>query len=573
MNIQPNAWQPVPGMTAVDIYPIVTRPSIVSSNCYVLRSPSAIVVIDPGASAAQTTLVSKIVLAALAERARPVLVVLSHCHQDHSQEASNLALPSGTELILCIERSGADALESGNRELTFCCYYPWDPKICALKPAVRLFSGCPAGPVDAAGTVRRGGDSLARPSGLLHREWLQLGDVDRLEIYHTPGHSDCSVTLKAGEMLFLGDLPFAANPGLCGIYGWNHRELMRSIDNVDWLLDTTDISTCLPGHGFTQSNEMMRSNLKAMANESIGLSNAGTLNTQRIAMLKLHLGEVLEEAAYLFSVISGQLYTLSFHLADLEEDAAGADVLAGFEFDKIEQLLTDFQRFARDFNGNNTPDLTFVMKGVQVTSRLLKLLGSSSLDGLVNTSLSGRAHRLLDDFLSMVRGLEFSGADDTDEINDLVGAMLKRIASGRADDLDAVPIDDMEDRVAFARVLAHRLATTSLLDSVTFEFEPTAQATTAHVPGERLTDILLCLVEGVAGSGVRHIRLQTLREQHDVIVSLTSREEISDAAFGSNRLDLYNRTLSRIGGSLTYHHGNGFEVRVPVVRDLAHACC
>ena len=573
MNIQPNAWQPVPGMTAVDIYPIVTRPSIVSSNCYVLRSPSAIVVIDPGASAAQTTLVSKIVLAALAERARPVLVVLSHCHQDHSQEASNLALPPGTELILCIERSGADALESGNRELTFCCYYPWDPKICALKPAVRLFSGCPAGPVDAAGTVRRGGDSLARPSGLLHREWLQLGDVDRLEIYHTPGHSDCSVTLKAGEMLFLGDLPFAANPGLCGIYGWNHRELMRSIDNVDWLLDTTDISTCLPGHGFTQSNEMMRSNLKAMANESIGLSNAGTLNTQRIAMLKLHLGEVLEEAAYLFSVISGQLYTLSFHLADLEEDAAGADVLAGFEFDKIEQLLTDFQRFARDFNGNNTPDLTFVMKGVQVTSRLLKLLGSSSLDGLVNTSLSGRAHRLLDDFLSMVRGLEFSGADDTDEINDLVGAMLKRIASGRADDLDAVPIDDMEDRVAFARVLAHRLATTSLLDSVTFEFEPTAQATTAHVPGERLTDILLCLVEGVAGSGVRHIRLQTLREQHDVIVSLTSREEISDAAFGSNRLDLYNRTLSRIGGSLTYHHGNGFEVRVPVVRDLAHACC
>jgi len=573
MDIQPNAWQPVPGMTAVDIYPIVTRPSIVSSNCYVLRSPSAIVVIDPGASAAQTTLVSKIVLAALAERARPVLVVLSHCHQDHSQEASNLALPPGTELILCIERSGADALESGNRELTFCCYYPWDPKICALKPAVRLFSGCPAGPVDAAGTVMRGGDSLARPSGLLHREWLQLGDVDRLEIYHTPGHSDCSVTLKAGEMLFLGDLPFAANPGLCGIYGWNHRELMRSIDNVDWLLDTTDISTCLPGHGFTQSNEMMRSNLKAMANESIGLSNAGTLNTQRIAMLKLHLGEVLEEAAYLFSVISGQLYTLSFHLADLEEDAAGADVLAGFEFDKIEQLLTDFQRFARDFNGNNTPDLTFVMKGVQVTSRLLKLLGSNSLDGLVNTSLSGRAHRLLDDFLSMVRGLEFSGADDTDEINDLVGAMLKRIASGRADDLDAVPIDDMEDRVAFARVLAHRLATTSLLDSVTFEFEPTARATTAHVPGERLTDILLCLVEGVAGSGVRHIRLQILREQHDVIVSLTSREEISDAAFGSNRLDLYNRTLSRIGGSLTYHHGNGFEVRVPVVRDLAHACC
>lgn len=572
MDIQPNVWQPVPGMAAVDIYPIVTRPSIISSNCYVLRSPNAIVVIDPGANSAQTSLLSEVISAALAERARPVLVVLSHCHQDHSQEACNLALPAGTELILCIEHSGADALETGNRELTLCCYYPWGPRICSLKAAVRLFSGSPPGAVDAAGTVMRGADSLARPDGPLHREWLQLGEVDRLEIHHTPGHSDCSITLKAGELLFLGDLPFAANPGLCGVYGWNHGELMRSIGNVDWLLETAGISMCLLGHGFAQPNEMMRSNLKAMAEESAGLSNAGTLSTQRIAMLKLHLGEVLEEAAYLFSVISGQLYTLSFHLADLEEEGAGAEVLAALDFDKIEQVLTDFRHFARDFNETQTPELTFVMKGVQVTSRLLKLLGSSSLDGLVDTSLSGRAQRLLDDFLAMVRGLEFTGADDTDEINDLVGALLKRIASGRADDLDAVPIDDMEDPVAFARVLVRRLATQSLLDSVAFEFEPTARATTAHVPGERLSDILLCLIEGVAGSGVRHIRLQTLREQHDIVVHLSSREAISDAAFGAHRLDLYNRTLSRIGGSLTYQHGNGFAVRVPVVRTLAHAC-
>lgn len=572
MDLQPNVWQPVPGMASVEIYPIVTRPSIISSNCYVLRSPKAIVVIDPGASPTQTTHLSEVVSADLAERARPVLVVLTHCHQDHSQEASNLALPPGTEVLLCIERTGADALETGNRELTFCCYYPWDAKICSLKPAVRLFSGSPPGAVDAAGIVMRGADSLARPSGPLHREWLQLSDADRLEIYHTPGHSDCSITLKAGEMLFLGDLPFAANPGLCGIYGWDHDELMRSIDNVDWLLDTAGISTCLLGHGFSQPTEMMRSNLQAMAHESAGLSNAGTLSTERIATLRLHLGEVLEEAAYLFSVISGQLYTLSFHLDNLEEEGACAEVLAALDFDKIEQLLTDFRHFARDFNATRTPELTFVMKGVQVTSRLLKLLGSSSLDGLIDTSLSGRAHRLLDDFLSMVRGLEFTGADDTDEINHLVGELLKRITSGRADDLDSVSLDDLENQVAFARVLVRRLATQSLLNQVTFEFDATTKPTTAHVPGERLTDILLCLIEGVAGSGVRQIRLQTLREHNDVVVHLTSREVISDAAFGAYRLDLYNRTLSRIGGGLTYQHGDGFKVRVPVVRTLAHAC-
>ena len=573
MDIQPNVWQPVPGTAAMQIYPIITRPSITSSNCYLLGSPTAIVVIDPGASAEQTRLLSEVVCAALAERVRPVLVILTHCHQDHSQEASNLALPQGTEVILCIEDSGADALETGNRELTFCCYYPWDAKICALKPAVRLFSGQPAAAVDAAGTVLRGADTLTRPSGPLHREWLQLSDLDRLEIYHTPGHSDCSITLKAGEMLFLGDLPFAANPGLCGIYGWDHEALMRSIGNVDWLLDTAAITICLLGHGFAQSNETMRSNLKTMADESAGLTGAESLSTQRIGTLKLHLGEVLEEAAYLFAVISGQLYTLSFHLEDLGEETACADVLAALDLDKIEQSLMDFRRFSRDFQATKTPELTFVMKGVQVTSRLLKLLGDGSLAGLVDTSLSGRAHRLLDDFLSMVRGLEFTGAEDTDQINDLVGSLLQRITSGRVDDLDTVLTEEVEDPAAFSRVLVRRLATQSLLDQVVFEFDPTAESTTAHVPGERLTDILLCLIEGVAGAGARHIRLQTLRQHQEIAVRLTSREELSDKAFGPHRLALYNRTLSRIGGGLSYQPGLGFELRVPGVRTLAPSCC
>jgi glyoxylase-like metal-dependent hydrolase (beta-lactamase superfamily II) len=573
MNIQPNSWQPVPGMAAVQIYPIFTRPSIVSSNCYVLRSPTAIVVIDPGASAAQTVLLSEVVCAALAERARPVLVLLSHCHQDHSQEASNLALPQGTEVILCIEGSGADALETGNRELTFCCYYPWNTKICSVKAAIRLFSGSASGAVDAAGAITRGADSLTLPTGPLHREWLQLSDADRLELYQTPGHSNCSITIKAGEMLFLGDLPFAANPGLCGIYGWNHAELMSSIATVEGLIVTAGVSICLPGHGFAQTPEVARKNLQVMAEDSAGLSEVGTLCPDRIAALKSYLGDVLEEASYLFTVISGQLYTLGFHLADLEEETLCQEVLAALDLDKIEQCLMDFRRFARDFDATDTPDLTFVLKGVQVSNRLLSLLGSGTLAGLIDLSLSGRAHRLLEDFLSMARGLQFTGADESDEINALIAALIERIRLGQVDDLDAVAESDVDDPNAFARVLVRRLATRSLLEQVVFEFDATAQPTTAHVCGERLTDIVLCLIEGVAGVGVRHIRLQTLHEHGDVVLRLTSREPLSDQGFGMRRLNLYNRTLSWTGGGLTYLAGQGFELRVPAMRTLAHTCC
>jgi glyoxylase-like metal-dependent hydrolase (beta-lactamase superfamily II) len=333
MSIESNVWQPVPGMSTVEIYAIVTRPSITSSNCYVLRSSNAILVIYPGASTHQTQLLSELVRAELAVKRRPVLVVLSHCHQDHSQEAGNLALPPDIEVILCIEGTGADALMRGDRELTFCCYYPWHAKICSLRPSIRLFSGEAVGAVDAAGQVIHGADTLDAPGGRFAREWLQLSDTERIELYHTPGHSDCSITIKAGELLFLGDVPFAANPGLCGIYGWNHVELMRSIQNIEWLFDHSNVSICLPGHGFAQPTAAMRSNLRAMVEESAGLSNTGTLSTERVTLLKLHLSDVLEEASYLFTVISGQLYSLSFHLAELEEAQACQEVLAALDAD------------------------------------------------------------------------------------------------------------------------------------------------------------------------------------------------------------------------------------------------
>jgi glyoxylase-like metal-dependent hydrolase (beta-lactamase superfamily II) len=569
MSIESNVWQPVPGMSTVEIYAIVTRPSITSSNCYVLRSSNAILVIDPGASTHQTQLLSELVRAELAVKSRPVLVVLSLCHQDHSQEAGNLALPPDTEVILCIEGTGADALMRGDRELTFCCYYPWHAKICSLRPSIRLFSGEAVGAVDTAGRVIHGADTLDAPGGRFAREWLQLSDTERIELHHTPGHSDCSITIKAGELLFLGDVPFAANPGLCGIYGWNHVELMRSIQNIEWLFDHSNVSICLPGHGFAQPTAAMRSNLRAMVEESAGLSNTGTLSTERVTLLKLHLSDVLEEASYLFTVISGQLYSLSFHLAELEEAQACQEVLAALDFDKVEQLLMDFRRFTRDFKAAETPDLTFVMKGVQVTSRLLKLLGGSSLDGLIDVSLSGRARRLLEDFLAMVRGLQFAGADGIGEINAIVRALLDRIAAGRADDLDSVPDEDIEDPVSFARILVRRLANRSLLESVRFDFDPTDAATTAMVGEERLDDILLCLIEGVAGSGVRHIRLQTLLRKRMVVLRLSSPQAIYDQGFGPRRLALYNRTLSSIGGDLKYQPGEGFEVSVPMARATA----
>ena len=36
IGLEANVWQTVPGTTGIDIFPIITKPSIVSSNCYIL---------------------------------------------------------------------------------------------------------------------------------------------------------------------------------------------------------------------------------------------------------------------------------------------------------------------------------------------------------------------------------------------------------------------------------------------------------------------------------------------------------------------------------------------------------
>ena len=78
-------------------------------------------------------------------------------------------------------------------------------------------------------------------------------------------------------------------------------------------------------------------------------------------------------------------------------------------------------------------------------------------------------------------------------------------------------------------------------------------------------------MEGMAGMGVKHISIATRVESGEVEIRLSSRERMDRAAFGKRRLDLYNRTLGWLGGSLEciQHEGNAdFIVRLPALEAL-----
>jgi glyoxylase-like metal-dependent hydrolase (beta-lactamase superfamily II) len=575
MKIEANVWQKVPGTPSVEIFPIIPKANCVSSNCYIFSAPDALVVVDPGASPEQAQQINRILTEALAVSRRPVLVFLSHCHQDHSQEAG-LELPAGIEIKRFAHQAGVEALKNRDRNLTVAYLYPWNPEICTARFDGILFASSPASEPPSlefadGGRIELHTEPIVMPDGTtLQRQWLPLGAGNRLEIYHTPGHSPCSISLRVGSLLMLGDLPFAANPGVCGLDGWNHADLLQTLHNVDWLLNTPVITACCPGHGYCVSAQSMREKLRFMEAEASNLTNVPLMDAERVGALKIYVDELLEETAALFMIFSGRLYTVSYYLSLLEEDSAASRVLATLDIDRIDRILSDFRRIVETFKTSTLPEWTVVLKGVQVAGSLQQVLSAEHVRQLLDLSLVNRAQRRLEDFMSVVRGLQFLQMEQPRAVNELIAELVKRAKETtvmKSTDL----MEAVDDDQSFLQALTCRLAAYSPLRDIEFEFAPATQETNANIGAERLDDILTNLMEGMAGIGVKHISIATRVASGHVEIRLSSRERMDPATFDKRRLDLYNRTLGWLGGSLecSRHEENAeFIIRLPALESV-----
>jgi len=551
MSLAPNTWQTVPGSRSLEIFPILAKPSIVSSNCFIVSAPNAILVVDPGASHDQTRRISDVVTAAFAASQRPVLVILTHCHQDHSQEADSLTLPAGTELRRLAHDAAARVLERSDRALSCAYLYPWNPPVCNAPIHCRLFApddACEAGGLtlgrgDRVEITRRA-TSLADDVALAERS-VALGDGERLDIYHTPGHTSCSVSLRLGALLIIGDLPFAANPGLCGLDGWNHEELVRTLQGLDRMLDKPDLAICCPGHGYELSTAAMRYKLRLMREEARDLTAVEGMNANRIAGLKRYTDEFLEETSALFTILSGRLYAASYYLFDEGMERLTVPI----DLDGIDGTLTEFRRFADAFNQCTTPELSVVLKGVQAARSLQEALAGDDVQRFLDPSLVGRAQRRLTDFLSIVRGLQFLSAESPSRVNSVLAQLVAR-AAPQADTDASELLAVADDRRSFLDLLTRRLAVRSPFNQVTVDLVEACERSEAGIAAERLDDIVTSLIEAMAAGGARHIRLGTETATDQLLVRLTADTTIGAEAIGQRRLALYGRTLGWLGGSI-----------------------
>jgi glyoxylase-like metal-dependent hydrolase (beta-lactamase superfamily II) len=248
------SWQPLPGAPGARIYPLIRKLDTTSSNAYLIQTDDVILLIDPGGLPEQAAQLALVIEECRGERDRPVFVFLTHAHVDHFLGTQYTpAFAHSEAAVFAVQETGAAALESGDGKLTQADLL--GQTISPFRIGLPLLTDERAGscgvPVFRAfsngATV-----SITReltPAGLAW-ERIRFGSGPGLEVYHTPGHSPDSICIQVGRLLFIGDVLFAANPGIAGICGWDQAALIRSLDGIEALFAEEGIDLAGPRAGY-----------------------------------------------------------------------------------------------------------------------------------------------------------------------------------------------------------------------------------------------------------------------------------------------------------------------------------
>jgi hydroxyacylglutathione hydrolase len=190
---------------------------MLGSNCYLIGDEGEGAIIDPGAS-------SKEILHMVEESGLKIkYIILTHAHLDHICSVDRIREKLGA--LVAIHEEDASALSDS-----------W-----------------------ANGASLFGSNETYKDADIKLKDGqiLEVGNL-KVEIIHTPGHTEGGICIKVGNKVFTGDTLFRMSIGRSDLGRGDHDELMNSIRNKLMTLD--DDVEIYPGHGTTSTIGYERKN-------------------------------------------------------------------------------------------------------------------------------------------------------------------------------------------------------------------------------------------------------------------------------------------------------------------------
>jgi hypothetical protein len=359
---------------------------------------------------------------------------------------------------------------------------------------------------------------------------LSLGPKAVLEAFFTPGHSQDSVCYRIGDLLLVGDLPFAVTPGIAGITGWSQTQLVDSLSFVMGLFKSGAASWALPGHGRALDLDKSIRVINHGLRRASSLNDLVHLNVERVLELQELSRALLDEASRAFAGLGGRLLRLNHYLEELGEPEAGRRAIEALDLDGMEKAVHDFHNFAETLAANsasnNASHLQYLAKAVQFSERGQRLLAPLLENGALAPRLARRTQRLLFDFVNYAQGVNFEAQATIVDIQEELLSIFQEIneESAPSQPLEQALFDAAHDGEAFCALLTNKIGELSLLNILRIGFLPDTGTGPLWVALETETfrDIIAATLELYAMAGAREVNVVLQPSAKTVLLGFVS---------------------------------------------------
>jgi|GEM_PF-839620 len=539
--LEPNKWSTVPGSNSVEIYPLIRKPCVTCSNTFILKSDWYIIIIDPGADLEQIEQIRRIVSPHLKEKQRPVYIFLTHCHIDHFLAAHHLVYDEPKGEIIC-HFEAARAIESKDESITLANMNGSVLPGCRVKAHFFKNHGKPRNTEDYPFDIEDSTIELETGEIVLFQTFA-IGENDKMQIFHTPGHSPDSVSYRLGSILITGDLHLATTPGIAGKSGWDNEKLARSLRAMIKKGKEAGISLVLPGHGGIISFAKAEKIFEDTYRDALKLKDISHFDRQRSLYLSEYAIVLLEEASNIFSIIAARLLKTSYYLEMLEEEERAVEILNAIDFDAIDNVVNDFQSFFEELKGKRGAPL--ISKAVFFSKKVNKIFEPEKLSGLFDPHFLRRIRSLLSDFVNVVYGIQFKDQETLFNLNDAVKETLASITDNTSQDQRI--FDVLDDNIEFIDELTKRIAYTPLFSSIKITFEQYREDILITTDKFMFQDVFTAFLEQLAISEVYEVLLKTYRDGENIILSLTPIHSNNPFILRESKM-LYQQHSMRLAG-------------------------